>query len=110
MLSKSRLTNYKNQIHTQNTKIAELKGLQSMGKLKPKQLKELKKAESSVRSLQKTQKSIVKSYAKKSAKINKLSFRNEFVYVFSHGVLHLLGFDHEEEMFSIQDRVVLKIK
>jgi hypothetical protein len=71
MLSKSRLTNYKNQIHTQNTKIAELKGLQSMGKLKPKQLKELKKAESSVRSLQKTQKSIVKSYAKKSAKIHR---------------------------------------
>lgn len=47
---------------------------------------------------------------KKSAKMNELSFRNEFIYVFSHGVLHLLGFDHGEEMFAIQDEVVLKIK
>jgi len=47
---------------------------------------------------------------KKSAKINKISFKKEFVYVFSHGVLHLLGFDHEEKMFVIQDRVVENLK
>lgn len=30
---------------------------------------------------------------------------HEMTYVFSHGVLHLLGYDHEEEMFAIQDKV-----
>lgn len=30
---------------------------------------------------------------------------HEMVYVFSHGVLHLLGYDHDDEMFAIQDRV-----
>lgn len=34
-----------------------------------------------------------------------VSFHREMVYVFSHGILHLLGYDHEEEMFIIQDRV-----
>lgn len=29
----------------------------------------------------------------------------EFVYLFSHGVLHLLGYDHEPEQFSIQDEI-----
>lgn len=29
----------------------------------------------------------------------------EIAYIFSHGVLHLVGFDHEEEMFAIQERV-----
>lgn len=34
-----------------------------------------------------------------------LSFEREFVYIFSHGVLHLSGYDHEPEMFDIQDEV-----
>lgn len=34
-----------------------------------------------------------------------VSWKREFTYVFSHGVLHLVGFDHEEAMFRIQDTV-----
>lgn len=30
---------------------------------------------------------------------------HEMIYVFSHGVLHLVGYDHSDEMFSIQDTV-----
>ena len=41
----------------------------------------------------------------RSAKEDGVSWERELVYVFSHGVLHLLGFDHEEEMFMIQDMV-----
>ena len=29
----------------------------------------------------------------------------EMVYIFSHGVLHLVGFDHEKEMFAIQEKM-----
>lgn len=45
-------------------------------------------------------------YIKKSAKINNMSFSAELCYIFSHGVLHLLGIRHGKEMFSIQDSVV----
>lgn len=41
----------------------------------------------------------------RSAKEDGVSWEREFMYVFSHGVLHLLGFDHEEEMFTLQDRI-----
>ena len=34
-----------------------------------------------------------------------VTFEREMAYIFSHGVLHLVGFDHEEEMFAIQERV-----
>lgn len=34
-----------------------------------------------------------------------VTFEREMVYVFAHGVLHLVGFNHEEAMFVIQDRV-----
>jgi len=47
---------------------------------------------------------------KKSAKINKLSFKDEFKYILSHGVLHLLGFNHEKKMFSVQEVVVQEVK
>lgn len=50
------------------------------------------------------------SVIKKSAKLNKVSYRQEFAYIFVHGVLHLLGLDHGEKMFSIQDEVVKKTK
>ena len=34
-----------------------------------------------------------------------VSLEHEWVFVFVHGVLHLLGFDHSPEMFFIQDTV-----
>lgn len=34
-----------------------------------------------------------------------VTLRREMAYIFSHGVLHLVGYDHEEEMFAIQERV-----
>lgn len=40
-----------------------------------------------------------------AAEEDMISMRHEMTYVFSHGVLHLLGFDHSDEMFAIQDRV-----
>lgn len=72
MKSQSRLNKYKNDMTPHTDKIAKLKDLQEKGtKLNPRQLRELKNAESSVRSLQKTQKSILKSYSQKSAEINR---------------------------------------
>lgn len=41
----------------------------------------------------------------RSAEEDGVSWKREFTYVFSHGVLHLVGFDHEERMFQIQDDV-----
>ncbi len=40
-----------------------------------------------------------------AAKEDGVTFEREMVYIFSHGVLHLVGFDHEEAMFAIQERV-----
>ena len=34
-----------------------------------------------------------------------LTGEHEMIYVFSHGVLHLIGYDHSDEMFAIQDTV-----
>lgn len=34
-----------------------------------------------------------------------VSLEQEMAYVFSHGVLHLLGFDHCDEMFALQDGI-----
>lgn len=44
-------------------------------------------------------------FIRRSAKEDGVSWEREFVYVFSHGVLHLLGYDHEKEMFALQDAV-----
>jgi probable rRNA maturation factor len=47
----------------------------------------------------------------KQAVEHELHFSEEFAYLFLHGVLHLLGYDHEqdvtdaEKMFAIQDKV-----
>lgn len=41
----------------------------------------------------------------RSADEDGVLWKREFTYVFSHGVLHLVGFDHEERMFEIQDDV-----
>lgn len=44
-------------------------------------------------------------YILAAAREDGITFEHEMIYIFSHGVLHLLGFDHSEEMFAIQDRV-----
>ena len=45
-------------------------------------------------------------FIKQSAAEDNISFEHEMAYVFSHSVLHLIGFDHSDEMFTIQDKVV----
>lgn len=44
-------------------------------------------------------------YVVKSAEEDEVSLTREFAFIVSHGVLHLLGYDHEEEMFEIQDTI-----
>ncbi|AKX33940.1 16S rRNA maturation RNase YbeY [Spiroplasma litorale] len=52
--------------------------------------------------------------AKKANKFNH-SPKTEYSWLFVHGLLHILGFDHEtkeesEEMFSLTDKILSKIK
>ncbi|MBI2439074.1 MAG: rRNA maturation RNase YbeY [Candidatus Moranbacteria bacterium] len=49
------------------------------------------------------------AFIEKAAKEDGVTVKREMAYIVSHGVLHLLGFDHEEEMFVIQERVTDKI-
>lgn len=37
------------------------------------------------------------------------SKHQEYVYIVSHGILHLLGFDHGEIMYGIQDEIVAQL-
>ncbi|WII72029.1 rRNA maturation RNase YbeY [Bdellovibrio sp. 22V] len=52
---------------------------------------------------------------KRQAKEHKLSYQQELGYMLLHGVLHLLGYDHEtnekdaKEMFDLQDAVFEKL-
>jgi probable rRNA maturation factor len=51
---------------------------------------------------------------KKNAKTEKIPFKEEFARVLSHGVLHLLGFDHarlkeKKKMFAIQEQIVCRV-
>lgn len=52
---------------------------------------------------------------KKQAKEHGLSFQKELGYMLLHGILHLLGYDHEtseddaKEMFNIQDTIFEKL-
>jgi probable rRNA maturation factor len=41
----------------------------------------------------------------RSAREDSVSWKREFTFVFSHGVLHLLGYDHSPRMFALQNRV-----
>lgn len=45
------------------------------------------------------------TFIENAAEEDTVTFEREMIYIFSHGVLHLAGFDHEEEMFAIQERV-----
>ncbi|HEY8270046.1 MAG TPA: rRNA maturation RNase YbeY [Pseudobdellovibrionaceae bacterium] len=51
----------------------------------------------------------------KQAKVHGLKYQEELGYMILHGILHLLGYDHEtgvanaEEMFGIQDEVFAKL-
>ncbi|MEN8251959.1 MAG: rRNA maturation RNase YbeY [Patescibacteria group bacterium] len=45
------------------------------------------------------------TYIEQSARENKISVDREFFTVYSHGILHLLGFKHTEEMFRLQEGV-----
>lgn len=53
---------------------------------------------------------------KRQAKEHKLTYKMELGYMLMHGVLHLLGYDHEtseadaREMFSLQDSIFEKLR
>ena len=38
-----------------------------------------------------------------------IPFEREFYKVFSHGILHLLGYAHGDEMFKIQKDISLEV-
>ncbi len=40
-----------------------------------------------------------------AAEEDAVTLEHEMTYVFSHGILHLLGYDHSDEMFALQDAV-----
>lgn len=44
-------------------------------------------------------------FIRRSAREDGVSWKRELAFVFSHGILHLLGFDHSPAMFALQDRV-----
>ena len=45
------------------------------------------------------------AFIAEAATEDEVTLRREMAYIFSHGVLHLVGYDHEDEMFAIQERV-----
>lgn len=53
--------------------------------------------------------------AKKQAQEADIALEREISFLFIHGLLHLMGFDHElgeaeeEEMFSLQEEILLKL-
>lgn len=48
-------------------------------------------------------------YVEQAAKEDGVSAARAMKYIISHGVLHLLGFDHSDRMFAIQDQVTDEI-
>lgn len=53
---------------------------------------------------------------KKQAKEHRHSYRDELAYMILHGILHLLGFEHEgskkdaEKMFTLQDHIYDRLR
>ncbi len=45
------------------------------------------------------------NFIEQFAKENNVKIDKEFFTVYSHGVLHLLGFQHSDEMFALQDAI-----
>lgn len=44
-------------------------------------------------------------FIKESAIIGNVHFLHELSFIISHGILHLMGYEHGEEMFRLQDNV-----
>jgi probable rRNA maturation factor len=44
-------------------------------------------------------------YIVRAAEEDQVSLERELAYILSHGILHLLGYDHTEEMFAIQETI-----
>ncbi len=42
----------------------------------------------------------------KNSKEDKVSFKTEFEKNLAHGLLHILGYEHSDEMFSLQDKIL----
>lgn len=45
------------------------------------------------------------SFIRDAAKEDGVSFETEMAFIFSHGILHLLGFRHSPRMFRLQDEI-----
>lgn len=44
-----------------------------------------------------------------AAQEDAVTLEHEMAYIFSHGLLHLLGYDHSDEMFALQDVVTEQV-
>lgn len=53
---------------------------------------------------------------KSQAKEHKISLQNEFLYLLVHGILHLLGYEHEKsdikakQMYRLQDKIYAELR
>jgi len=52
---------------------------------------------------------IAPSFVRRAAFDDGVAFSKELAFVVSHGTLHLLGFDHSQEMYRIQDEVTERL-
>ncbi|NTW29980.1 MAG: rRNA maturation RNase YbeY [Candidatus Moranbacteria bacterium] len=48
---------------------------------------------------------IAPGFVRAAAEGDMVPFRTELAFVVSHGILHLLGFEHSPKMFQIQDEI-----